>query len=209
MMGFIAKHPFKIAFVAGALVLTILPFMQGKFLTAPPPIATLGSWELVDEHGKNFGSADLKGKVWIASFFFARCPSLCPKQQQDMGTILAHVEDLDGKPGVAPIELVSFTVDPDNDTPEVLTKYMTRLAAPFGKWKFLTGKREVIEEILVKRFLVAMGKPDGTIGDIAHASKFALVDQNGDLRGFWDTDDLGRGNLINAARLLAKKGPRP
>jgi protein SCO1 len=203
------NKPFVIAFIAGAIVLTILPFIQTQFLKAPEPIASLGSWQLVDESGKPFGSADLKGTVWIASFFFTHCPSLCPKQQADMGKMLKHVDDLDGKKGVAPIVLVSFTVDPENDTPEELTAYMTRLKAPIGKWKYLTGARDQIEDLLVKKFLVAMGKKDGTTGDIAHVSKFALVDQNGDVRGFWDTDELARGNLINAARLLAKKGPRP
>jgi protein SCO1/2 len=210
MSGWFQRNkPFVIAFVAGAVVLTILPFIQSQFLRAPEPIASLGSWQLVDESGKPFGSADLKGTVWIASFFFTHCPSLCPKQQEDMGKMLRHVDDLDGKKGVAPIVLVSFTVDPDNDTPEELTKYMQRLNAPAGKWKYLTGPRERIEDLLVKKFLVAMGKKDGTTGDIAHVSKFVLVDQNGDVRGFWDTDELARGNLINAARLLAKKGPRP
>ena len=203
------KNPFLIAFVVGAAVLTILPIVQKSMLSAPPPIASLGQWQLVDESGRPYGSNDLKGTVWIASFFFTHCPSLCPKQQADMGKILNHIDDLANKPGVAPIKLVSFTVDPDNDTPAELMAYMKRLHAPLGTWKYLTGPHDQIENLLVKKFLVAMGKKDGSTGDIAHVSKFVLVDQNGDVRGFWDTDELARGNLINAARLLAKRGPRP
>jgi protein SCO1/2 len=202
--AFIVKHPYASAFVAGAVILTILPFAQKLFLTAPPPIASLGQWELVDEAGKPFGSVDLKGKVYIASFFFTRCSAACPEQQAGMKAMLPHLEDLDGKAGVAPIAFVSFTVDPDGDTPAVLDAYAARLGAPRGKWKFLTGSHALVEDLIVNRFHVAMGTSPKD-----HVAKLALVDQNGDLRGFWDTDELARGNLINAARLLAKLGPHP
>ena len=204
------NKPFVIAFLVGAVVLTVLPFLQRPFMHAPDPIAQLGSWELVDESGKPFGSVDLKGKVWIASFFFTTCPSLCPKQQSAMANILPHLADLDARSGTAPVVLVSFSVDPETDTPAVLSSYASKLGAPVGKWKWLTApSKDAMKDVLVKRFLVAMGDKSGDLGDIAHASKFALVDQNGDLRGFWDTDELARGNLINAARVLAKEGPRP
>ena len=209
------KNPFLIGFVAGAIVLTVLPFLQHTQLRAPPPIAPLGEWQLVDENGRPFGSHDLQGQVWIASFFFARCPSLCPAQQASLVKALPHFDDLVGKPGVAPIRLVSFTVDPDNDTPDVLLAYERKLLERGSdRWTLLTGPRADLENLIAKRFLVAMGERapvDGAsdLYDIPHASKFALVDQRGDLRGFWSTDDEGRGNIINAARLLAKEGPTP
>jgi hypothetical protein len=92
---------------------------------------------------------------------------------------------------------------------------MRAAAKPLGgtEWKLLTGPHDAVENVVVKRFMLAMGNATdggpGSIWDIAHANKFALVDQNGDLRGYWSIDEQGRGNLINAARLLAKKGPRP
>jgi protein SCO1 len=212
------KSPFLIAFLVGAVILTVLPFLQQAALRAPEPITSLGAWELVDEHGKPYGSAELKGSVWIASFFFTRCPSVCPAQQQALVGLLPHLEDLQGKSGVAPIAIVSFTVDPEHDTPELLQKYEEKMrpaaSAKGGEWKLLTGEREQMKELLIKRFLVPMGEREPLQGapdlfDISHVAKFALVDQNGDVRGYWGIDDLGRGNLINAARLLAKKGPRP
>jgi protein SCO1/2 len=215
------KNPFATAFVLGALVLTALPFLQERTLRAPEPIASLGSWQLVDEQGKPFGSADLKGKVWIASFFFTRCPSVCPRQQESLLKTLPHLDDLLTKDGVSPVSIVSFSVDPDYDTPDVLAKYQQKMRASSsvppttpGEWKLLTGDRDKMKELLVKHFLVEMGDKKAIEGsadlfDISHVARFALVDQNGDLRGFWGIDDEGRGNLINAARLLAKKGPRP
>jgi hypothetical protein len=69
-----------------------------------------------------------------------------------------------------------------------------------------------MKDLLVKRMFVEVGERTelpGELFDIAHTSRFVLVDQNGDVRGYWTTDDLGRGNLINAARLLWKRGPNP
>jgi protein SCO1 len=206
------KNPFLIAFVVGAVALTVLPFLQKTQLRAPEPISHLGDWSLVDQWGKPLGSKELAGKVWVASFFFSRCPSICPPQQRDFLKILDHVDDLD-----APIELVSFSVDPEHDKPEILNAYERKLDATGttkGKWHLVTGSKETLKDILIKRFMVDMGDAralDGSadLFDISHSAKFVLVDQNGAVRGYWSADDLGRGNLINAARLLAKRGPNP
>lgn len=206
------KNPFLIAFVVGAVSLTILPFLQKTQLRAPEPISHLGDWSLVDQWGKPLGSKELAGKVWVASFFFSRCPSICPKQQKDFVTILEHVDDLPQA-----IELVSFSVDPDYDKPEILNAYARKLdasGATKNKWHLVTGAKDQLKDILIKRFMVDMGDAralDGSadLFDISHSAKFVLVDQNGAVRGYWSSDDLGRGNLINAARLLAKRGPNP
>ncbi|OGQ12850.1 MAG: hypothetical protein A2138_07805 [Deltaproteobacteria bacterium RBG_16_71_12] len=206
------RNPFAIGFVVGAIVLTVLPFIQRQSLKAPPPITSVGAFQLTDEGGLAFSSADLKGKVWIANFFFARCPSICPKMQSETAKILPHVEDLGDDDGEAPVLLVSFTVDPEHDTPEVLAAYARKLQAPAGRWKFLTGDRELIKEIAVKRFLLGMGDREavgGDVYDVVHSGKLALVDQNGDVRGYWDLDEGGRSAIISAARLLAKYGPNP
>ncbi|MBI1949524.1 MAG: SCO family protein [Deltaproteobacteria bacterium] len=206
------RNPYVIGFVVGAVVLTVLPFIQRLSLKAPPPITSVGQFALTDETGKPFSSADLKGKVWIANFFFARCPSICPKMQSETAKILPHVEDLGDDEGESPVVLVSITVDPENDTPEVLAAYANKLQAPAGRWKFLTGDRELIKEVAVKRFLLGMGDKEavgGDVYDIVHSGKLALVDQNGDVRGYWDVDEGGRSAIISAARLLAKHGPNP
>ncbi len=204
------KNPFAIAFLTGAAVLTILPLLQHQVMRAPPPIASLGSWHLVDQQGQSIGDDTLKGQVWIASFFFSRCPSVCPAQQADFRKILGHVADLrdDDK---KPIRLVSFSVDPEFDTPAVLQAYAAKLQAP-DQWSFVTGDQTALTDLLVKRMMVDIGERRALPGspdlfDIGHVERFVLIDQNGDVRGFWGTDELARGNLINAARLLWKRGP--
>lgn len=206
------KNPYVVGFVLGAVALTVLPFFQRMSLRAPEPITSVGPWQLTDETGQPFTSAELKGKVWIASFFFARCPSICPKLMEAQAKLLPQLEDLGDDEGEAPVLLVSITVDPENDTPEVLKAYATKLQAPPGRWKFLTGDRERIKELAIKGFLLGVGDrqavtPD--VYDIVHSGKLALVDQNGDVRGYWDTDDGGRSAIVSAARLLAKHGPNP
>ncbi|MBM4279764.1 MAG: SCO family protein [Deltaproteobacteria bacterium] len=206
------KNPFVIAFVAGAITLTVLPFLASQTLRAPPAVASLGPWQLVDQDGKAIGSETLRGQVWIASVFFSRCPSVCPKQQRAFASILRHVDDLRA-PGKQPVRLVSFSVDPGFDSPEVLRAWATKQGVDLSRWSLVTGPEADLKKLLVERMFLEIGDktpvPGTDLFDIAHASRFVLVDQNGDVRGYWPTDDLGRGNLINAARLLWKKGPRP
>ena len=206
------KNPFVIAFVAGAITLTILPVMAGMTLRAPPPVASLGEWKLVDQDGHEVGSDSLRGQVWIASVFFSRCPSVCPKQQKDFASILPHLDDLRA-PDKKPVRLVSFSVDPEFDTPEVLRAWATKHGADLARWSLVTGAESDVKKLLVDRMFLEVGQktpvPGTDLFDIAHASRFVLVDGNGDVRGYWPTDDLGRGNLINAARLIWKKGPKP
>jgi protein SCO1/2 len=205
------KSPFVIAFVLGALTLTALPFLQSLAMRAPAPIASLGEWSLTDHRGQVISNETLKGQVWIASVFFSRCASVCPPQQESLSKVLTHVDDLRA-PDKPPIRLVSFTVDAEYDSPEVLKRYAARFGWETPLWSFVTGDAEKLKELLVKRMFLEVGDPSerpGELFDIAHTSRFVLVDQNGDVRGYWTTDDLGRGNLINAARLLWKRGPNP
>jgi protein SCO1/2 len=206
------KNPFVIAFVIGALTLTVLPLLQGLVLRAPSLVATLGEWKLVDASGQPIGSESLRVQVWIASVFFSRCPSVCPKQQKDFGSMLTHLEDLRA-PDKKPVRLVSFSVDPEFDTPAVLSAWAAKHDVDQARWSLVTGPEAALKELLVSRMFLEVGQkqpvPGTDLFDIAHAARFVLVDQNGDVRGYWPIDDLGRGNLINAARLLWKKGPQP
>ncbi len=210
------KNPFVIAFIAGAIALTALPLLQSLVMRAPEPVASLGEWRLTDQDGNTISNDTLRGTVWVASIFFSRCATVCPPQQEAMGKLLRHVDDLRAtdKP---PIKLVSFTVDPEFDTPQALTAYAKRLGVDeqvrAGLWSFATGSEDALKALLVKRMFLEVGDRvplpgDAGLFDVAHTSRFVLVDQNGDVRGYWTTDELGRGNLINAARLLWKRGPK-
>ncbi len=185
------RNPFVIAFVIGAFFLTVLPFMQRRFLKAPPPGPSLGSWRLELADGGTLGAEQLKGKVWIGSF------AADPVGRAEFSTILRHVEDLGDK-----IALVSF-IAPGERGP-----------AGSDRWFVVTGSPTAFEALAMKQFQPAYAEfarvdAGSTLAEWTSIRTMAVVDQNGALRGFWRDDDLGRGNAINAARLLARHGPTP
>jgi protein SCO1 len=200
----VKKHPYLVGFFVGAVLLTLLPFLQERFLKAPPPIGDLGAWSLVDQDGAPFGSRELAGHVVVVGTFFTRCPSVCPALMEKMKNMHRAVEDLGPR-----VRFVAITVDPEHDQPAVLKEYARKLGADPARWTFVTGERAAVEDLLVKRMMVGVGEKQaqGDLFDIAHSTRFALVDQKGRLRALWPTEDPHVGNLVNAARLLAKRGP--
>lgn len=194
------KSPFVWAFVLGAVVLTILPVMQRWFLKAPPPIAPLTQWTLsaVDD-GATFGSEQLRGRVYLVAFAPGSCDAACVDRQRAFGRGLDHTDDL----GTS-VHLVSFAK-------QEATPSLKGLAS--GRWHLVTGSDEQLVPVLAS-FHAAWSVFANTDAGVTLEQRlslpaFAVVDQDGQVRGFWRDDAAGRGNAINAARLLAKYGPAP
>lgn len=176
-----------IAFVAVAALIGLAYVSLKNTRPATPStplekLARVPEFTLTDQTGNAFSSSDLKGKIWIANFIFTRCKGPCP-------LITTRMAELNGKLKKThdEVKLASFTVDPEHDTPEVLSKYGTNLAANPADWKFLTGSPEAINEIVVKGLLQPIAKePDGTP---AHSQRFVIVDRDGWIRGFQNGED--------------------
>jgi cytochrome oxidase Cu insertion factor (SCO1/SenC/PrrC family) len=100
----------------------------------------LEEFTFIDSEGKPFPMQQLAGKVWVASYFFATCPGFCLQMNQEIAKIVRDLADED-------VTFVSFTVDPDNDTPEELKNYAERMQADPLRWVFLTGKQEDIQKL--------------------------------------------------------------
>lgn len=172
--------PNTLIWIAGAMALLGL-MSFGAFLMyqppgPPPPVmGSVPAFELMDEEGEVFSSESLKGKVWVADFFFSKCPGPCPKMSAHMKQLNQIYQD---NPSVAQ---VSITVDPKNDTPEIMKRYGKRLKASFASWHFLTGEAEMLHQIAVEGFKI--GDPDSLIN---HSTKFVLVDQLGRIRGYFE-----------------------
>jgi cytochrome oxidase Cu insertion factor (SCO1/SenC/PrrC family) len=258
------RNPWVIAAVGGMLFLTVLRATQEARKSAPPPLLSPGAWELVDQDGQPFGSEQLKGKVWIASFFFTRCPSICPALMKKMKEVHGRFEGQEDK-----VHFVSFTVDPEYDQPPILSAYRNEKDMAAANWSFVTGKPESVHGVLVKQLKQGIGKKtpinsalakdpdpagghrdhgemdhskmdhgkmdhgkmdhgqgDGGAGqntresfdpnksealfDISHQARFALFDQNGDLRGFFETKELvDLAQLVASAKLFVEQGPNP
>lgn len=146
----------------------------------------LSNFSLTDQSGRPFGSADLKGKVWVADFIFTRCQGPCPLQSARMAALhksFARAEDL---------RFVSFSVDPNFDTPAVLSEYAARYGADPVRWRFLTGPTEKMYKLIREDFHLALAQKQGPGGkgrDVAHSLSFVLVDRDGKVRGYFEGTD--------------------
>ena len=157
----------------------------------PPVLGELPEFQLVDQRGQPFGKAQMAGKVWVADFVFLGCSEVCPRLTERMKT-------LQGRTGA---QLVTFSVDPANDTPERLADYARAYGADPGRWTFVTGPSEEIERAVVKGFKIAMGRE--TVGEgksaviqIFHGEHFVLVDGAGRIRGYYESAGEGMEKLL-------------
>lgn len=192
-----------LAFVALALGVPLIGFMREHVMAGPtyaPPFIELPlpAFELTTADVRPFSRETLLGRVWVANFIFTTCPTVCPKLTKRMGAIQDQTREL----GEA-FQLVSFTVDPENDTPEVLARYAHENGAT-SRWTFVTGPLDKIEATVMKGFKVAMGKADsgGGLMTIFHGEKLVLVDAKGAIRGYYSADDEGTALLLKDARGL-------
>jgi protein SCO1/2 len=149
-----------------------------------PVLGQVPDFTLTDRDGRPLSRHDLDGKPWIADFIFTRCGVSCPLMTQRMAKLAREL------PQARDIRFASFTVDPVNDTPEVLADYARRHNAP-ASWHFLTGDRDVIFRLAQKGFLLGIDAdpPPGAAAPgepILHSTRFVLVDGQGRLRAFYE-----------------------
>jgi len=150
----------------------------------PPVLVTLPPFALTDQLGNSFGSRQLRGKVWLASFIFTRCAGPCPMMTSQMAQFHQRLAD---HPHRDRIRLVSISVDPEYDTPAVLKEYARLAHADARFWRFLTGTRTYIWQLVREGFKLPVDTaPGNTKSPIFHSQKFVLVDQAGRVRGFYD-----------------------
>lgn len=177
---------------------------QGKPARAAQDLGALaeplGQFQFVDQSGRTVTERDLADRVCIVSFIFTRCQLSCPRISSIMKGLQAK---LDG----SPVLLVSISVDPDHDTPQVLGEYAASYGARPDRWWFLTGPRQDIYDLIQHRFkLSVMPNPDPTPAAeaIAHSDRLALV-VNGRVAGLFSSNEpADLDALISRARRSAK-----
>lgn len=161
------------------------------------PLGEVAEFELKDQEGGSFARRFMNGQVWVVSFLFTRCPSICPQIAQRMSELAKAWRR------VPQVQFLSFTVDPEHDTPAVLKQYLEDRQLFHRDWYLLTGDREKIRSLCLDSFKLALGDEMDENGDITHSSRFVLVDQSGTIRGYYDAlDEEGRRNLDKAIRGL-------
>ncbi len=140
----------------------------------------IGEFALVDQNGQRFGSAQLRGKVYVADFIFTSCPDICPVLSTQMSNLQRRVDSPD-------VRFVSITVDPEHDTPEVLRQYAARFRADHARWKFLTGEPDEVHRVVLENFRHPIGERDER-NRILHGMRFLLVDRRGTMRGLYENN---------------------
>jgi len=174
-------------------------------LRAPPEIEALfpaPAFDFPDQHGQRVTRESLKGKVWVANFVFTQCRTICPLLTAKMVQLQRQLEGVDAR-------FVSFSVDPANDTPEVLAAYAQKWRANEPRWLLLSTEAATLPA-LARDFKVVVAKnPQADALDpIIHTPSFLLVDVHGGVRGIYDSDEPDSfEKLANEVRKLAKQSP--
>jgi protein SCO1/2 len=167
-----------------------------------PNLGSVPSFQLINQDGQPFGSANLTGKIWIADFIYTTCPGPCPMISSRMSEMQKPLEKTD-------VHFVSFTVDPDKDNPARLRQYADRLRAQPGRWDFLTGPKSTIYDLSTQGFKLAASENGGDQGQPMHSTRMVLVDRYGQIRGYYDATEADAVTVLVAdANHLRKERSR-
>lgn len=151
--------------------------------------------------GTVVGKQDLRGKVSIVSFFFTGCDHVCSFIMGKMAKLSKNYRHDDD------IQMISFTTDPRHDTAPALAKYAGKFGAVPGQWWFLTGDPAAVVGVVKEGFKLAMSLENPNM----HSEKFAVVDENGWVRGYFNSSSKADLDLLDEAVAALKKemsGPR-
>ncbi|MHB8521409.1 MAG: SCO family protein [Limisphaerales bacterium] len=178
----------------GLLLVTLALVLGGYFHSssgysgrsaARPVLGELPEFTLTNQMGQAMTRNSLRGQVWLADIIFTRCAGPCPRLTRRMGELQAAL------PADVPAKFLSFTVDPEFDTPPILSSYARRFGAAPGRWLFLTGTRHELYEVIVRGLKLvatptdpAAQKPDEDL--FLHSTKMVLIDQQGHIRAYYD-----------------------
>ncbi len=139
--------------------------------------ARVPDFSLTNQQGQPVQLSDMAGKIWIADFIFTNCPTICPAMTQEMARLQSEfVAD--------PVYFVSFSVDPERDTVEVLSRYATAYGADDRRWHFLTGEKDSIYQLAEHGFSLAAGHQGS---EILHSVRFVLVEPDGNIHDYYDS----------------------
>jgi protein SCO1/2 len=169
-----------------------------------PVLNQLPEFSLVDQNEQTFDRASMEGRLSVSAFVFTHCRSSCPR-------ITAHMKGLQSRLSDVPsVQFVSVSVDPRNDTPEVIKAYMTKNELDESNWRFVTGEEEAIRRVVVDGFRVGLGDADSEAAgaeEIMHSNSFVLVDQEAQVRGYYRANNDGIGDLERDLRALRAVTP--
>lgn len=204
-----------LAVLLGIAAITIRTMESGRSQELPV-YGEVAAFTLTGSTGREVSSSELGGQVWVANFMFTRCRTICPMMSAEMARLAGEL--------ATELRLVSFTIDPEHDTPEVLADYAERFGADEDRWIFLTGDKATIYDLTRQSFHLGVvetsgeeelarsagandpapgGNGNAALDPFIHSSRIVLVDQQGRIRGYYDSGDPERMKALRAdARAL-------
>jgi protein SCO1 len=169
--------------VVGVLLYNKIADSSGKPRVIPV-IQQVPPFSLINQEGEVVTLHSLRDSFWIANFIFTNCAGTCPVMTFQMGELQEAIE------ATLPVRFVSFSVDPERDTPEVLFEYGELNGADHSRWFFLTGDRDEIYSLARSGFLLSVDAEGGSTAEpILHSQRFVLVDTEGSIRGYYNGFD--------------------
>jgi protein SCO1 len=184
---------------------------RGAEASAPPPVlAQIDGFSLYDQRGQSLKAGDLDGKIWIADFIFTSCQAACPMLTSKMRSLQKYIDERESSLGrELPIRLISFSVDPEVDTPDKLLAYASKWGADEKRWIFLTGPLTEVNRAVTRGMKIPFekGGADTSAFDVMHGEHFVVVDGQRRIRGYFETDPPGMTRLkVTLESLLSEKG---
>ncbi|MEN9296235.1 MAG: hypothetical protein RJA42_502 [Bacteroidota bacterium] len=179
-----------------------LPFLGPKQVNAKGDTVyhQIPSFHFLNQDSVFVSEKDVEGKVYVADFFFTTCPTICPKMKTQMLRIYERYKDRDE------VRIISHSIDPDFDTPNVLKDYATRLQVKAPKWNLLTGDKAAIYQLGQKSYMVSAQEDPNEAGGFVHSGAFILVDKNRHVRGIYDgTVEAEVNHLLEDMEVLLKE----
>lgn len=178
-----------------------LPYFGEKVL-APNGKDTIyhsvAPFSFINQDGKTITDKDYTDKIYIVDYFFTTCKSICPKMTTELIRVQSKLEFAKGA-----VEILSHTVDPENDSVPVLKAYSEMVHADTKTWNFVTGDKKALYEMARKSYLLNAVEGDGGPDDFIHSELFVLIDKEKHIRGIYDGTDIKQvNNLIDDVKVL-------
>ncbi|QIG88501.1 SCO family protein [Chryseobacterium sp. POL2] len=177
-----SKNKIIIPVVVFALLFVAIGFGMSYFKKNLYTVMKVPDFELTDQNSKAISNKDMLGKVYLVEFFFSKCPTICPIMNQNMKYIQNEINSPD-------FGIISISIDPENDTSEVLKNHAKMVGATSPNWHFLTGDRNYIGNIADK-FNIYVGDKEDEAESLNHSGMIALVDKEGNLRCRFDENNM-------------------
>jgi len=202
-----------VAFLAAAVLITgafrLFRSSERRSFDPMPPLGVVPDFSFTTQEGKTFTRADMLGKVWIADFIFTRCAGPCPV----MTSRLAEISR--GLNKAKDVNLLSVSVDPEHDTPEVLAEYASRMNADPSRWIFLTGPKREIDDFSRKGMFQPLAYDQK--GVPTHSTRFLVIDREGWIRCYRNLDEpelvqklfMDIGDLLREPKGVKANEPKP